>query len=306
MTGSSIKSIACIGEVMIELVAKGADGAALGVAGDTYNTAVYLARALQGTDQSVHYVTGLGDDTFSARIEAAIAGHGIGTEYIERRADKMPGLYAIETDDTGERSFSYWRGESAARTMFAKPCAVGLDRLGDFDLIYLSGITLAILPRAVRDDLMAALWTCQSKGALIAYDSNHRPRLWEDRKTAQLVNAAMWRLCDIGLPSVDDEMELFGEAREADVLARFADYGVTRGALKRGDAGPYGFAGARTGAAYPSVGKVIDSTAAGDSFNAGYLSGVALGQDDSTCLMNGHQLACKVIQHRGAIIAPND
>ncbi len=300
-----MKSIACIGEVMIEMVADGPDRAALGVAGDTYNTAVYLARALKGADQSVNYVTALGGDAFSARIETAIAGHGIGTDYIERRGDKMPGLYAIETDAAGERSFAYWRGESAARTLFSKPCAVGLDRLGDFDLIYLSGITLAILQRAVRDDLMAALWSCQSKGALIAYDSNHRPRLWEDQKTAQRVNAAMWRLCDIGLPSLDDEMALFGDASEGEVLARFADYGVMRGALKRGVDGPLGFGGDQAVVRYQSVDKVVDSTAAGDSFNAGYLSGVARGSDESACLKNGHDLASKVIQHRGAIISEN-
>ncbi|MCT8161733.1 sugar kinase [Pseudoruegeria sp. SHC-113] len=300
-----MRKIACVGEVMIELIA-GQDGSALlGVAGDTYNTAVYMARGLKGSGASVSYVTALGQDPYSGRILSAIESHGIGTEAIERRAEMMPGLYAIDTDEHGERSFSYWRSTAAARTLFSEPCDVPLERLNDYDLVLISGISMAILPPAVRARIMAWAEAFSAAGGTLAYDSNHRPRLWESADVAREVNAAMWARADIALPSVDDEMALYGDADGAAVVARLRGYGVDRGALKRGAEGPLDLSTGNTPEGLPQVEKVIDSTAAGDSFNAGFLAAVARGQSDLDAAKAGHVLAAKVICHRGAII-PED
>lgn len=302
MTKRPIRSIACLGEVMIELIA-GDDGAArIGVAGDTYNTAVYLARALRGTDMRICYVTALGTDPYSERITEAIAAHDLSTDHIERRAGAMPGLYAIDTDDQGERSFSYWRSASAARSLFSAPCDVKLSVLNTFDLVYLSGISLAILPGAVRAQLLAWAEEFTAQGGTLAYDSNHRPRLWEDVQTAREVNAAMWARADICLPSVDDEMDLFGDPDEAQTRERLARMGATRGALKRGAEGPLNLASQTAVQDLPQVTDVVDSTAAGDSFNAGFLAAHAMGETDEAAMRAGHLLAAKVIQHPGAII----
>ncbi|SLN52090.1 2-dehydro-3-deoxygluconokinase [Pseudoruegeria aquimaris] len=297
-----IRKIACVGEVMIELIASADGTARLGVAGDTFNTAVYLARGLRGTGARVSYVTALGQDPYSGRILSAIESHGIGTEAIERRADMMPGLYAIDTDEHGERSFSYWRSASAARTLFSEPCTVPLARLDEFDLVLLSGISMAILPPEVRAAILDWAERFSAAGGTLAYDSNHRPRLWEDADTARAVNAAMWARADIALPSVDDEMALYGDADADAVVARLKGYGVSRGALKRGAEGPLDLASGATPEGLPQVERVIDSTAAGDSFNAGFLAAVAKGRSDLEAAHDGHCLAAKVICHRGAII----
>ena len=164
--------IACIGEVMIEIVGQQTGDARLNVAGDSYNTAVYLAQLARGTDCTVSYVTALGQDTFSQRAVADMGRFGIDTTHIERRAERNIGLYAIDTDDAGERSFTYWRSESAARTLFSTPCTVGLDVLGDFDLVYLSGITLAILPAPVRKALIDALAIYRQAGGTVGRRAN--------------------------------------------------------------------------------------------------------------------------------------
>ncbi len=293
--------IACIGEVMIELVTQGATGAQVGVAGDSYNTAVYLARAL-GPAARVSYVTALGTDSFSGRILAHMAHHGIAADHVERRADKMPGLYAIETDDTGERSFAYWRSDSAARTLFAEPCTVGLDRLKEFDLVLLTGISMAILPAEMRQSLLRALDDYRAGGGRLAYDSNHRPRLWEDADTAREVNAACWRRADIALPSVDDEMAIFGDRSEAEAVARLRGYGCRDGALKRGAKGPLALDPDVPEQTFAPAAKVVDTTAAGDSFNAGYLAARLAGQSVSDAMRAAHDLASHVIGHRGAIV----
>lgn len=292
-----VNRVACIGEVMIELMAHGM-AAQLGVAGDTYNTAVYLARA----GVAVEYMSVLGTDGFSDRILSEAKRNGIGTTYIERRADKRPGLYAIETDSAGERSFTYWRSESAARHLFADDAQMSLAALEQFDLVVLSGITLAILPTKTRDRLFSALDGFRKRGGLVAYDSNHRPHLWANSHEARAANIEMWARCDIALPSLDDECAIHGDRDEASVLRRFSGLD---GALKRGAAGPLGLPVHPGGVFHPAA-VVLDTTAAGDSFNAGYLAAIVQGKDQRTALEAGHELALHVIGHPGAIAPASD
>ena len=288
--------IASIGEAMIELSMAG-DTAAVGVAGDTLNTAIYLKRSAPGFQ--VDYVTRLGTDAFSDRIADFIGAEGIGTQSIKRDPKGTPGLYAIATDDSGERSFTYWRDSAAARMTFMTDSGPDFAVLAQYDVIYLSGITMAILSPTTRAGLMRFLQTFRDAGGRVCYDSNYRPRLWEDAQTARSSNDAMWRLTDIALPSIDDEHTISGETPEA-IARRFVDMGRT-GALKRGKSGPLCL---KTGTSYdfPVAENVVDTTAAGDSFNGGYLAASLMGASQVNALRAGHDLAAQVIGHKGAIL----
>ncbi|WP_299550836.1 sugar kinase [uncultured Tateyamaria sp.] len=288
--------IAAIGEAMIELSMDDAE-AAVRVAGDTLNTAIYLKRS--APDLQVDYVTRLGTDAFSDRIVAAIEVEVIGTHAVERDPDGTPGLYAITTDAKGERSFTYWRDSSAARMVFVTPEGPDFSVLEAYDVIYTSAITLAIMPAATRAALINWLHGFRQAGGRVVFDSNYRPRLWEDQDTARQVVAAMWELCDIALPSIDDEMDLTGETADA-VAARFLALGRS-GALKRGEIGPLCLETGTSGT-YPVASKVVDTTAAGDSFNGAYLAAALTGAPQNDALRAGHDLASRVIAHRGAIL----
>ncbi|MCG7521439.1 sugar kinase [Ruegeria sp. Ofav3-42] len=294
--------IACLGEVMIELIAGPDNTASLGVAGDTYNTAVYLSRCLRDSAHEISYVTALGSDPYSDRIVSEMRSHGIDASFVERRENQMPGLYAIETDAEGERSFHYWRSAAAARSLFQSPCKVTLESLHRFDLVNLSGISMAILPQTVRDQIIGWVDVFRENGGTIAYDSNYRPRLWESVHAARQINDAMWARADIALPSADDEMSLYGEASAEEVVNRLRTAGVTRGALKQGADGPMDLFSGDTLFQTEPVAKVVDSTAAGDSFNAGYLAALARGESSLEAVRAGHELAAQVIQHPGAIV----
>lgn len=284
--------IACIGEAMIELSLDGTR-ADVGVAGDTLNTAIYLHR--EAPDLQVDYLTCLGDDPFSDRIEGFIASAGVGTAAITRIAGASPGLYAITTSPEGERSFTYWRSAAAARQLFADHDFSGLLA---YDAIYVSGISMAILPHDVR--LAFVDWVHQAPVTLV-YDSNYRPRLWDSVAHARSVTTALWARADIALPSIDDEMALFDETEEA-VTARFATHQGS-GALKRGAQGPISL-GSEVAQDYAPAPRVVDTTAAGDSFNAGYLAAHFTGGSQAVALAKGHALAARVVGQRGAIIAP--
>lgn len=282
--------VACIGEAMIELSMMNED-AQLGVAGDTLNTAIYLHRTSPGL--SVDYITCLGDDPFSTRISEFIAGQGVSTSAIREIPGASPGLYAITTSPEGERKFTYWRSNSAARRLFEDG---DFDILTGYDVVYLSGISMAILPHSTRVALLK--WLSESS-VKVAYDSNYRASIWDDVERARQVTTALWQRADVALPSIDDEMELFGETSD-EVSARFLAQNTT-GALKRGDEGPLSL-GKVVNQTYQPACNVIDTTAAGDSFNGGYLGALLSGKSQAEALLSGHNLAAAVVQHRGAIM----
>ena len=282
--------IACIGEAMLELSVQD-NSAEMAVAGDTLNTAIYLKR--NAPDCQVDYISRLGNCSFSHRIRDFISAQNVGVKAIEMRPDETPGLYAITTSDAGERSFTYWRSASAARTLFDTG---DFGILSGYDTLYLSGISLAILPHAVR--LAFLNWLGQSNVQLI-YDSNYRPRLWDSTDHARQITRSMWHRADIALPSIDDEMALFDETAEQ-VEKRFTTF-KGNGALKRGADGPISL-GECVIQTYPPAAQVVDTTAAGDSFNGGYLAALFSGKSQAQALRAGHDLAAQVVQHRGAII----
>lgn len=294
--------IACVGEVMLELQVSTVPGPAqVGVAGDVLNTAIYLRRMLP-KNHSVSFVSLLGDDRLSEDIVRFVAEQNIDTSQLTQLRDKLPGVYAISTDEAGERSFQYWRQNSAARQLFQAEAEPRFDMLAGFDLIYLSAITLAILPQTVRLCLLDWIDSYRARGGLFAFDSNYRPKLWESEHAAREIIEASWRRCDFALPSVDDELAVFHEKDEAEVLTRFSGYTGCVGALKRGVLGPKSINEVTTPSSFEPARTVVDTTAAGDGFNGGYLAAKLSGRSQSEALDQGHELARRIIGFRGAII----
>lgn len=289
----------CMGEPMAEL-RKAGDSFAVSFAGDTFNTAVYCRRLLPKGDR-VGFLTRIGTDPLSDGFVALAEDEGIDTTLVARDAGHNIGIYSVQTDVTGERSFHYWRGDSAARQMFRAP--EDLAALDGVEILYLSAITLAIITPEAREALIARLAELRAKGRRIAFDSNYRPRLWTDRDTARDWIGRMWRMTDIALPSADDERALYGDVDDAAVLARLRGWGCRSGALKRGAEGPVGFDPALAARRFSPADRVVDTTAAGDSFNGAFLAALLTGKDEATAMDWGHRTASAVIGQPGAIVS---
>lgn len=286
-----------IGECMVELAEAGDGLYRKGVAGDTLNTAWYL-RALAPDDWQVGYFTVLGRDTTSDGIHAFIAGAGIGADWISRHPTRVPGLYMISLDQ-GERSFTYWRDSSAARTLADDPARLRA-ACDAADVIYLSGITLAILSPERRATLLDTL-----QGRRVVFDPNLRPRLWESPEAMRRTVEAAGALAEIVLPSHEDEAAWFGDAAPLATAARYLGLGAQEvvvknggGEMALGQRGP----GARL---LPDLPRVVptDTTGAGDSFNAGYLAARFRGATPDKAVQLGHALAARVVVHTGALVA---
>ena len=296
--------IASIGECMIELRHRSATELDLAYGGDTLNTAVYLARLTRDRDVRVDYVTALGDDAYSDAMLATWRAEGIGTDLVARLPGRLPGLYTIRTDARGERSFTYWRSASAAREMLrderAQQVAAALE---GHDLLYLSGITLSILDQPQRRALAALADRVRASGGRVAFDGNYRPVGWPSADLARAAFDEVLKRVDIALPTLDDERALFDVAEAMQCADRLHRQGVAEVAIKLGPAGCFLSSAEFTGAiAAEPVAAVVDSTAAGDSFNAGYLAARLLGADPQSAGRLGNRLAARVIADPGAII----
>jgi 2-dehydro-3-deoxygluconokinase len=284
-----------VGEAMLELSQDGS-GWQLGYGGDTLNTAIHLARA--GVETA--YLTALGSDPFSDDLKAKWAGEGLDTSLILTDPTRNAGLYAITTDEAGERSFTYWRNNSAARRMFA--CAgidAALAKAEQADLLGFSLISLAILPPEARDQLYALARRVRAKGGKIAFDGNYRPRLWASKEEARTHRDAAIACADIGLPTLEDEAMLSGEADADAVAAHWASLGCAENVVKLGAAGcrlPD-----ETILPPPEILNPIDTSGAGDAFNGGYLAARLSGARVADAALEGHRLAGWCVMRRGAI-----
>ncbi|HZH28018.1 MAG TPA: sugar kinase [Azospirillaceae bacterium] len=290
-----------IGECMIELARRPDGLMAAGFGGDTLNTAVYLARL----GVAVDYGTALGDgDPFSGGMLVAWAAEGVGTERVVRVPGRLPGLYAIETDDAGERRFFYWRDRAPIRDLFARSEGARLlDGLPGYAMVYLSGITLAVIGAAGRTALWPALDKARAAGTRIAFDSNFRPALWPDLDEAREAYSQALARTDLAFPGMADERAVFGDADADAVAARVTAAGVAEVVIKLDRPACRVLAAGRDEVVEaPPVAQVVDTTAAGDSFSAAYMAARLDGADLSVAARAGHRLAGVVIGHRGAII----
>ncbi len=269
--------------------------------GDTLNTAIYLARL----GVSVSYLTGLGRDIYSDWLLREWQEEGVDTRYVVRDSERTPGLYMIQTDAVGERTFTYWRSQSAAKHCLwnAEAMASMCNVLKGFDALYLSGITLSLMSAQSFNLLIHHLQERANSNFRLMFDSNYRPKNWPSSAVAKARYEQLFPFCDMLMPTFEDEALLFGDASVDATVHRYRQAGVQQVVVKQGEKGAW-FCDkhVRCHVAANVVEKVVDSTGAGDSFNAGFLAAYVKGLSPEKALAAGHQLASVVVQHRGAVI----
>ena len=296
-------SAALIGECMIELqeVEPGKTQQTFG--GDTLNAAIYMARLGQVFPVHVEYVTALGRDSFSDKMVAFWEREGVGSRLVQRQEGEMPGLYYIQLDEDGERHFSYWRDQAAAKKCFEyEGSGEILKKLADYDAIYLSGISIAILTPLSRQRLFTRLAELAASGTKILFDYNYRPHLWPSHKESKRAYEAILAWCDTVFVGLDELEAIHGVSSQKAGHAFLAEQGVRESVIRSG-AEPCSIQAGEehVEVAADVVAKVVDTTAAGDSFSAAYMLARGAGRSVMDAARIAHRMAAYVIGHKGAI-----
>lgn len=295
--------IALIGECMIELqeIAPGETKQTFG--GDTLNTAIYCARLARDLPLQIDYVTALGQDSFSDKMTRFWELEGVGSELVLRQEGELPGLYYIELDDQGERIFHYWRSAAAAKKCFEYPESdVILERLADYNGIYLSGISLAILTPQSLAILIQRLSELAARGVSIYFDCNYRPHLWTSKEQAIAIYKQLYGISDIVFLTTEEADTLLECVQGHEVHQKLQSFGAKESILKDGE-NPCTIFSENEIFEVPAqeVAKVVDTTAAGDSFSAVYLVARRFGCAPVDAARMAHQTAAYVVCHRGAV-----
>jgi 2-dehydro-3-deoxygluconokinase len=289
------------GECMGELSGSGRDRR-LGVGGDTFNTAVYLARL----GVPLAYATVLGvRDPISDLIMSSLEEEGIDTALVQRVPGRLPGLYLIETACDGERRFHYWRDRSPVRDFTQGDVAALLEAVAGNRGFYFSGITLAVIADEARHALLRGLVAVRERGTLVAFDANFRPMLWPDRAVARRAVDAAAASSTLVSVSAEDMESLFGsDARQA--VARWAAGGREVVVRKRDLVSEVCSGGQHLSLRACPSGTVVDTTGAGDGYNAGYLAARLRGVGVARAVAVAQALSARVVQHPGAIIPASE
>jgi 2-dehydro-3-deoxygluconokinase len=293
--------VVCIGECMVELRATGADAFARAYAGDAYNTAVYLKRSLP--DAQVQFLTGIGDDPLSRAMRDVWSAQRIDGALAFAVNGGSPGLYLIENDARGERRFHYWRSNSAARRWFALLQDQGETVLWGADVVYLSGISLAILSPVERAGAIELLRRLRPHVGRIAFDPNVRLALWDTAQAAAATIAEALSIADIALPSTEDAGLLLGVDDPIEQMKRLQAAGVREIALTLGAGGCLvSDGGVCTRLPAPQAASIVDTSGAGDAFNGAYLATRLRGGTAVESAESGLLSGSRVISHAGAIV----
>jgi 2-dehydro-3-deoxygluconokinase len=282
--------VLCVGETMVMVTpAEGGPlrtGASylLHPGGAESNVATHLA-ALGHASAWASY---LSDDALGDLIREELTASGVDVSLVKRFPGAPTGVYFKDPRPMGTRIL-YYRTGSAASKMQASYIAEWAPLTPK--VIHLSGITSA-LSLSCRELIRDLILNRAVGDALISFDVNHRPPLWEEREAgAELLKLA--QASDIVFVGRDEAESLWGVST-AESIRNLID-GPPSLVVK--DGGNEAISFTQDGVTRVSAMEidVIEPIGAGDAFAAGWLSGMLRNVDQPLRLQLGHLLASRVL-----------
>ena len=294
-----------LGECMVEL--RKADNNTLmqSFAGDTYNTAVYLKRSF--TNIQTSYITAIGNDSISNDMLATFESEKLDIRFVFREQSRVPGLYLIDTDKHGERSFTYWRDTSAAKKVVQHIDDDILSYIAGGDVLFFSGVSLAVIESEDREKFWQQMNYLSSVGVKIIFDPNYRPRMWQSPQQAKSEFEKAFAVANMLLPGIEDFEQLYGIDSASKLTQFLTSFDIEEIIIKNGSASVTSIVkGEMQEHTITPVTNVVDTTSAGDAFNGAYLGARISGQAISQAIEFASAAAGFVIQHKGAIAPADD
>jgi 2-dehydro-3-deoxygluconokinase len=290
------RDLVSLGECLVEMTRRPDGPYQPSIAGDVFNTLFYASRL----GLRCGLVTAVGDDLFTPMLIERIDDEGIDLAHVQRLAARRNGLYFIEHDAWGERAFHYWRDNSAAtETLLHADIARTAAYIHDTHFLLITGVSLAVMksPERLRDLLERV-----DGRTTIVLDGNYRPRLWKGALEYQFRIETILPFVDVFLPSRED-LELAWRGRDViEPLRDAAEAGVRTIIMKDAARGCSILVDGELVSIAPLEGvHVVDTTGAGDAFDAGVIAGLLRGASLEESCELGQRVAMRALMVPGAI-----
>ena len=264
-----MKDIVAIGEVLIDLTQKGMDELGVGqYAANPGGAPANLAVAASRLGASTAFVGKVGRDAFGNYLRSVLEENGVDTQGLLEDSKEHTTLAVVSVDETGERSFSFYREPSADVNLKAEEIPAAL--LKDTRVLHFGSVSLTAEP--ARSATLYAAKKARENGCLVSYDPNYRASLWNSQEEAVREMKNALPLCDI-LKISDEELPLLtGTTDPAAGSESLAKLGIRLIFITLGANGAFFRLGEETGSVPGIKVKVGDTNGAGDTFFGAALS----------------------------------
>ena len=268
-------------------------------AGDTLNFCNYLDKK----KLNAFFLSAIGKSEINQSLLDFVKSKNISTKYIKQINQFEVGLYLIKNKDNGEKQFFYWRDESAAKHYFNNIDFLNLYKeLKNFDYIYFSGITLSIIHISKINNFIKLLRLLKSKKIKIVFDFNIRPTRWNKKNLNNFFDAVL-KFVDICFLSGEDMNYWKNKNNIKSYEQIVRKYKIKHSIFRKNAKFTYVFLN-KTRYVFRNklLKKVVDTSGAGDGFNAAYLSNFIVNNDPVLALKAGSSLGSKIVMKKGAIV----
>ena len=292
-------NVCSIGEAMIEISNIKNSLYNQSFAGDTLNFCNYLDKK----KLNAFFLSAIGKSEINQSLLNFVKSKNISTKYIKQINQFEIGLYLIKNKDNGEKQFFYWRDESAAKQYFNNIDFLNLYKeLKNFDYIYFSGITLSIIHISKLNNFIKLLKLLKSKKIKIVFDFNIRPSRW-NKKNLNIFLDSVLKFVDICFLSGEDMNYWKNKNNIKSYEQIVRKYKLKHSIFRKNAKFTYVFLN-KTRYVFKNklLKRVVDTSGAGDGFNAAYLSNFIVNNDPVLALKAGSSLGSKIVMKKGAIV----
>ncbi|MEM1602507.1 MAG: sugar kinase [Candidatus Bathyarchaeia archaeon] len=269
--------------------------------GAPMNTLVGMARL----GLSVGAITVVGDDPFGQFLLRELERNGVDISHVKiKKGVRTTLAFVVNEPETGERIFIFYRSPWVKRTSVdsLSPEDIDYKYVSSAKILHVSGFALSeSLPRRA---ILNAVMYARESGVKVSFDPTLRLDVWRSEKTIKAIYSKMLRLSDIAMFSREEAEFTFGTSEPERAADKALKYGVEIVGIKLGERGSFVKSkdGRKVFAPAFKV-KPVDTTGAGDGWNAGLLLGVIRGWDLEKCAKVANAVGALVVTRHGAITA---
>lgn len=263
MRGIAMYDITALGESLIDFTPSGVNDMGIQLYGCNPGGAPANFLAMNAKlGGRVAFIGKVGDDAFGSFLEKTMVEGGIDVKGLRKSKEVPTTLAFVQLSDTGDRTFSFYRKPGADIMLTREEVDTGIvenTRVFHFG-------TLSMTDEPSRSATFYAVDLAKKAGALISYDPNYRPALWDSPEDAMAMMQKGVPLADI-IKVSDEEMTLMTGETGAEAGARkLLDQGAALVLVTGGEKGAFYMNHVCCGALPAYDVKVVDTTGSGDAF----------------------------------------